>query len=549
MHSETLRACGILVDSVLVEEKGYFLARARRGEKRLVVEITSAGSGFVHSWPSSTHLVPPVEARNLPGELRLLVFDTGNARFLIEDIHERPFNPREASEVLGRTAEALAGLQASGVVAGYTGPESLLRESSGRVVMLAGRRGVPSGPFTPPETAGRRPSDPRSDVFSLGTLYLRLLAGSDDRETLVETWNRLDPSMVRHLSALLEQDPQNRPSGVIQAASRLASGFGQQASPPSGPEAGQPAFRREIPASPPRRKRSVNRLSKTKLLYACLAAVVLAVLFILKPWDRPEQPANTAPETRFNSVTPDSAQQSPPDTVAAGAEVHIPSLEDSAVVWISNGTGTEGVESAFRSGAAGAYSFVYPSRGATRRRTSLVLVRRETPRTELSQSVFYPAALGFSSQDSTMAVKPTDITILLGTDLYHPGINQSLLRTPDAPGDTLFLDIANHGIQYTLEGMGAASWMASKLDGKEITVDGTDWILSVSDIRDGDLWNDEIGIPAVLEGTMFLYRPGSAEGPLIESALRGVFQALPSSVQELAQPVPVPDIHVLLGAP
>jgi len=280
-----------------------------------------------------------------------------------------------------------------------------------------------------------------------------------------------------------------------------------------------------------------------------LAAVSVAVLLFTQPWKRPETPESRDPEPRFNSVTPDSLQQSPPDTVSAVLSVDQPSLEDSAVVWVSNGTGTEGLESAFRSGAAGAYSFVYPSRGATRRRTSLVLVRRENPETQLDQSVFYPAALMFASQDSSMAVKPTDITILLGTDLYHPGINQGRLTTPTAPGDTLFVDIANHGIQYTLEGMGAASWMASKLNGKAITVDGKQWVLSVSDIRDGDLWNDEIGIPAALEGTMFLYKPASNVGPQIEAALRGVFQALPSAVQERSQTIPVPDIHVLLGAP
>jgi len=549
MHSETLRACGIVVESVLAEEKGYFLARARRNEKRLVVEVTSAGSGFVHSWPSSTHLVPPIEARNLPGELRLLVFDAGSARFLAEDIHERPFNPGEASEVLGKAAEALAGLQASGVVAGYIGPESLLRESSGRVLMLAGRRGVPSGPFTPPETIGRRPSDPRSDVFSLGTLYLRLLAGSDDRDTLVDAWNRLDPSTSRHLSSMLEQDPQNRPSGVIQAASRLASSFVSQAPVPAGPENAQPAFRREVLSHSHRPRKKGPRFPGKRLMIIGLAAVSVAVLLFTQPWKRPETPESRDPEPRFNSVTPDSLQQSPPDTVSAVLSVDQPSLEDSAVVWVSNGTGTEGLESAFRSGAAGAYSFVYPSRGATRRRTSLVLVRRENPETQLDQSVFYPAALMFASQDSSMAVKPTDITILLGTDLYHPGINQGRLTTPTAPGDTLFVDIANHGIQYTLEGMGAASWMASKLNGKAITVDGKQWVLSVSDIRDGDLWNDEIGIPAALEGTMFLYKPASNVGPQIEAALRGVFQALPSAVQERSQTIPVPDIHVLLGAP
>ena len=51
------------METVLLEEKGYFLARALRGEKRLVVEITPLGSGYVHSWPASVSLAQPVEAR------------------------------------------------------------------------------------------------------------------------------------------------------------------------------------------------------------------------------------------------------------------------------------------------------------------------------------------------------------------------------------------------------------------------------------------------------------------------------------------------------
>lgn len=544
MHSETLRACGIIVESVLLQEKDYFLARARRGEKRLLVEITPAGSGYIHSWPSSTHLVMPVEARNLPGELRLLVFDTGPARFLSEDIHEKPFNPGEASAILGRAAETLAGLHASGLIAGYVGPENLLRESGGRVLMLAGRRGVPSNPFTPPEAVGRRPSDPRSDVFCLGTLFLRLLAGGDDREALVQTWNRLEASTVRHLSSMLEQDPLRRPAGVTQAARELVPRAAAP-KPAERPVPGQPGFKRETAS-----RRKPRRIPYLKLLLAfAVLGALIAVFIVLHPWGSKASREEGVPATGFQTVPPDTLREQPPDTLPAVAAPAGNTLDDSAVVWVSNGTGVEGRETQFRAGPASSYSFVYPARAATRRRTSLVLVRRESPGTPLSRSMFLPAAQLFASHDSGMVVKPTDITILLGTDLYHPGINQSRLTNPSEQAETVFVDIANHGIQYTLEGMGAASWMASKLDGRAVTLDGVQYLLKVSDIRDGDRQSDEIGIPAVLDRTLFIYRPGSIHGTQLEEELRSVFQALPSAVQGPPSGVPVPDIHVLLGTP
>ena len=548
MHSETLRGCGIAVETVLLEEKGYFLARALRGEKRLVVEITPLGSGYVHSWPASVSLAQPVEARNLPGELRLLVFDTGRARFLLEDLRERPFNPGEAAAVAAKTAEVMAGLQASGLIMGYTGPENLLRDSGGGVTVLAGRRGVPSMPFTPPEAVGRRPSDPRSDVFALGTLYLRLLAGSDEREPLVATGNRLSDREARHLSSMLEQNPMNRPSGVIQAASELAP---EGAAAPSQAPVSGDGFRREAPSVRPVVRPGRRKKRKTPLLWiAGGAAVLLAGLLILKPWKKNPDSRNGPPATDFQTVAPrDTVVEEPPDTISLPDTQPPDTQQDTAVIWISNGTGTEDAENAFRAGPARAFSYVYPARCTTRRRTSLVLVRREEPGVPLSMSALYPAARGFSSADTSMKVSPTDLTILLGTDLYHPGINPGNLSTPDGPGDTLYIDIANHGIQYTLEGMGAASWMASKLDGREVTIQGRDWILKVSDIRDGDRLSEEIGIPAALETTTFLYRPGSAVCGELEGIVRSVFQALPAQVQGPPQGVPVPDVHVLMGAP
>lgn len=546
MHSETLRACGILIESVWIQEKGYFLAAARRSDRRLLVEITPAGSGYTHPWPSSARLVPPVEARNLPGELRLLVFDTGSGVLLWESRNEKPFGFSEAVRVLEATADTLAGLQASGLILGYAGPENLVRETDGRILVLAGRRGIPSNPFAPPEAVGRRPFDPRSDVFTLGTLLLRLMAGSDDREALVTAWNGLRADLVRDLSALLERDPLQRPDGVVQGV-RALSAYATAPKKNGEPAPGRSPFGKEAPSPPkPLKRRSRRKFPLMRILIPLLVAAVL--LLVLKPWGT-DGNAPQPPLEGFRTVPPDPAadrgpeprNDTPPDPGA--------SLVDTAVIWVSNSTGEDGREDAFRAGPAGSYSFVYPARGGSRRRSSLVLVRRETPDTPLAASSFYPVAARFASEDSSMAVRATDATILLGTDLYHPGLNQGYFAASSEPPGTLFVDIANHGIQYTLEGMGAASWTGSRLDGKMVEIQGSTWVISVSDVRDGDRLSDEIGIPSSLETTIFLYRPGSPFGEELEATLRSVFQALPSAVQGPPEGVPVPDIHVLLGAP
>jgi len=549
MHSETLRGCGILVESLLLREKGYFLARAVRGTRRLVVEITPLSSGYTHSWPASMHLAQPVEARNLPGELRLLVFDTGRARFLLEDLRERPFNSEEAAEVVSKTAEIMAALHASGLVMGYVGPENLLRGPDGGVTVLAGRRGVPSIPFAPPEAVGRRPVDPRSDVFTLGTLYLRLLAGSDERETLVYIWSRLSDRETGHLSAMLAQNPMNRQPGVAQAVSGLMPAG--NASIPSPPPVSAGRSVRSVPAARPAIRSGRKGGKRTHLPWIALGtAAILAVLFIVNPWRGDPEPRNEPTATNFETVPQEGAEvEASPDTVPPAETIPSNGLHDTAVVWISNGTGTEGAEHSFRAGPAGGFSFVYPARCTTRRRTSLILVRREEPGVSLSTSDYFTVARDFSAADTAMDIRPTDLTILLGTDLYHPGINPGNLAVPGGPGDTLFIDIANHGIQYTLEGMGAASWMASKLDGREVTVQGRNWILKISDIRDGDRLSEEVGIPTALETTTFLYRPDSPVCGELEGIIRATFQALPGRVQGPPPGVPVPDIHVLIGAP
>ncbi len=262
---------------------------------------------------------------------------------------------------------------------------------------------------------------------------------------------------------------------------------------------------------------------------------------------KPGFPERSAGDGLSDGGPPGHGSGGPPDTISLPDTQPPDTQQDTAVIWISNGTGTEDAENAFRPACEG------------------VLLRlsgqvHDPPQNEPGScqkggargSPFHvrplPAARGFSSADTSMKVSLPTSPYCWERTFTTPASTRNL-STPDGPGDTLYIDIANHGIQYTLEGMGAASWMASKLDGREVTIQGRDWILKVSDIRAGDRLSEEIGIPAALETTTFLYRPGSAVCGELEGIVRSVFQALPAQVQGPPQGVPVPDVHVLMGAP
>jgi hypothetical protein len=152
-----------------------------------------------------------------------------------------------------------------------------------------------------------------------------------------------------------------------------------------------------------------------------------------------------------------------------------------------------------------------------------------------------------AGRDSILPVAPVDVTIMLGTDLSYAGFNEGAFTAPSSPTDTLYVDIVNQGIQYRLDGQGAASWLASRLDGRSLALEGGEYLLVVVDTRDGDREpNEELGFPGVLGSTFFMYsqeRPGAAA---LESAVRIALQAVPDETAG-AGAVPVPDAWVLLG--
>ena len=109
--------------------------------------------------------------------------------------------------------------------------------------------------------------------------------------------------------------------------------------------------------------------------------------------------------------------------------------------------------------------------------------------------------------------------------------------------------MVNYGIQYSLEGLGAASYIAQVLHGRSCTVDGVDYFIKVVDIRDADVLHEEIGIPEFLEETIFIRRDTNRAAEQLEGMIRSYVQALPESCGFPVETVPVPHLHVLLGRP
>ena len=116
------------------------------------------------------------------------------------------------------------------------------------------------------------------------------------------------------------------------------------------------------------------------------------------------------------------------------------------------------------------------------------------------------------------------------------------------PGDTLYIDVVNHGIQYALDGLGAATYAGRILDGRSCVLEGASYLIKVVDVRDADGFNREIGIPAVLEETLFLRHGNAAEAQALEQLVRQYVQALPLQGTRNMSDIPVPHLHLLIGS-
>ena len=554
--SDLLGNCGLQFEAEIYSVEGYYLCRVDYQGRKFVAEISSSSSASHHRWPSVTGLIRPVSAKDLPNQNKLLLFDIGEAHFLSELlITTGGLSLNLALKYMLKVLAIISELQAAGMISGYLGPEMFIVGDS-HVFMLAGGRGIPKSPFTAPEVQSIRPSDPRSDIFALGSLFFRLLAGTDNPTEQVATWQRLAKETQDIISGMVAPFPVDRPAS-LSAVYKILSDLTELDKEKL--KVVEPVDKITKPDGFIRKsKRKSKKASNTKW-YWILGSVLVCVLAFFAFND-----SGLSDETNSEEIVDEIQEQIPEEEVVSPwedferpadpetdieeeiEEVILP-VVDSAVIWISNCTGTSGLEQEFRAEAASSYSFVYPLIGTTNRHTSIILVRRADPTIPIEDTPIGQAALNLALVDSTFQVKAVDLTIMLGTDLNYSGINAHYLHSPENPSDTLFVDVVNHGIQYSLDGLGAATWFAGKIEGRAFDFNEREFLIVVSDIRDADRFNEEVGIPEVLDETRFLMKESNAQAASLEALLRQFFQPLPITSNFDLSNVIISDIHVLLG--
>lgn len=523
---------------ILLEEEDYLLARVDIDGRTMLAEVSSGDRGGIppSEWPMVSGILhPDTEVSPSPdGEAGVLLFPIpqGSELYLERIIRDGPLSEPRAAEVCRKVLVILRRLHDAGLRVGYLGPENVLVTPSGDHYVLGGARGIPDTPFSPPEAVGARAQDPRSDVYALGLLMFRLISGSDNREVQVDAWNRLSGGMTRLLEKMVTPRADDRFANLMVLSRKMASLV------PGRPASNGNRSPGRLPASGGRR---VPGWVWAVLL---LMAAVAVLLIAFTPWRR-EADRDTGthvPDTtaRIDTVV---AVEPPPDTVHA-VQTRDPALLE-PVIWISNGTGQPGLASDFRQGPAAGYSAVYACTGG-RRGSSILLARRRDPSVPLEEhGELYATSMELASGDSSMTVLPVDITLLLGSDLYDDTVAQGILVPSSSPAGTLFIDIANHGVTGPFGGTGAATWARSVLNGRSLQLSGEEWTLRVVDFRDGDMLNEELGIPAALQSSAFLYH---GDIPLLREAEEQIRQSLLGghSSSSVHMPSP-PDIWVLLG--
>lgn len=523
---------------IILEEEHYLLARVSIDGKTMLAEISSGPSGGLPplDWPEVEGVLLP-DSRIHPGidgETRILLYSLpDNAELYIEAImRDGRFSEINALETGKKVLSILRRIHDEGYRVGYLGPENVLITAAGKRYILGGARGIPDTPFSPPEAIGRTVDDPRSDVYALGLLMFRLIAGSDKREIQIEVWNKLSNRMLELLENMVSLEADNRFPNLMVLSEELE---GME------PDRVETAFKK----SPERRRSTRKKRSIPVPVYAVIAVVVVVVLLlILIPGGSPDPDSQSIGIDSTASVMEIDSVEVELESFSETSDTYQDNRYVEPVVWISNGTGQPGKASEFRQGPASEYSSVYTCSGSLRG-NSIILVRREDPHLPLEdQSWIYPVAELLASHDSTMLIKPVDITLLLGGDLISKQ-TAGIIHPVENPAGTLYVDIANHGLDGSYEGTGAATWVRSVLNNRSFVLDGEEWLIEVVDYRDGDRQNSDLGIPASLESTLFLYRRNL---PVLYSAEEEIRKAFLDTVEPVTISIPPPpDIWILLG--
>ncbi len=522
---------------ILLEEENYLLARVQIDGRAMLAEISSGSSGGFSSgeWPEIEGVLLP-DSLIHPGndtETRIRLFSLpDNAELCVEMIvRDGGFSEAHALETGKKVLDILRRIHDDGYRVGYLGPENVLRTETGKYFILGGARGIPDTPFSPPEAVGRIAEDPRSDVYALGLLIFRLIAGSDNRDIQVEAWNSLSNRALKLLENMVSPEADNRFPNLIALEQALKQV--------------EPEEETKNPEIANKHSRPRSRKATVPVLAVITIAVIIALLLVFKHDDRQEL-QRTEPDS--TTVIGES------DTIGIDhglpLEETIPIQSDALaepVVWISNSTGQPGRASEFRQGPASEYSTVYTSTGSERR-NSILLARRDDPYLPLeNQNRIYPIAVQLAQSDSAILISPVDMTLLLGADIIDDSIPQDIIMPVSDPAGTLYIDIANHGLEGTYANVGAATWVRSVLNGRSIILEEEEWLMTVVDFRNGDRLNTELGIPATLDSTLFLYRTHLPLLAAAEEQFRKIFLENTTDDHPHGTSADPPDIWILLA--
>ena len=523
---------------VLLEEENYLLARVKIDGKSMIAEISSGSAGGITpgDWPDIEGILLPDSLIHPDNdtETRILLFSIPDAAELYIEalLRDDYFSEVQALQAGKKVFDILRRIHDEGQRIGYLGPENVLRTYAGKHYILGGARGIPDTPFSPPEAVGRTADDPRSDVYALGLLMFRLIAGSDNRETQIEAWNRLSDITLDLLENMVSPEADNRFPNLTVLSEQM--------------KRIKPERKTEGKDVPCRRESSGSGGRKIPLYVpvVLLIALIITLLCVIKP-DQSNEIERSEPDSTANVHLTDSSEVEPEYLQVDTLSIQNNTLEE-PVVWISNCTGEPGRASEFRQEFTAQYSSVYACTGSLRS-NSILLARREDPRIPLeSQERIFTLAGSLAADDSTVSIKPVDMTLLLGRDLIEGNTQAGRIFPASDPAGTLYVDIANNRVEGTFGGTGAATWSRSILNNRSIIIDEEEWLMIVVDFRDGDNHNDELGIPSSLNSTIFLYR---SELPLLNSLEEEIRKLiLDGTAADSAVNIPnPPDIWILLG--
>ncbi|MBD3278924.1 MAG: hypothetical protein GF388_11545 [Candidatus Aegiribacteria sp.] len=522
---------------ILLHEENYLLARIQTDNRSMLAEVSEGNSGGIHfnEWPKDGSILLPdseIDTADEQGARILLFTPPDDAKLYLELLKEgREFSEKESLTAGKRMLTVLRRLHDAGTRVGYLGPENVLVCSDGSQMILGGARGIPDTPFSPPEAVGRTADDPRSDVYAIGLLMFRLVAGSDERKKQIDTWNRLDSDYRDLLEKMVTPEPDKRFPNLTVLSEAMDSV--------------EPAEKADSTANEEKcRRRNENKAGKPylKLVIPVSVAILVALFLIFGKGKNGDEHLEAPPDTSVHVH-----DEIPEDTLPAADQQEVLPAEIEPVIWVSNGTGQAGLATEFRQGSASEYSSVYACTGSPRS-SSILLARRLDPRQPLQQQDRLLSIVGeLTREDTSIAVRPVDVTILIGNDLIDDTAAQGILKSPSAPEETLYVDVANHGVQGTYGGAGAATWVRSVINGRSLDIGGEEWLIEVVDFRDGDMLNPELGIPGTLDSTVFMYRDSLSVLVGVEEAMRRTFlENAPEPAETSALPDP-PDIWVLLG--